>query len=46
MDKWVGRRTDASTARTEFLLGNPKRIKLRALSLKIFDDDKDNNYKM
>lgn len=44
MNKWAGRRTGARTALTEFLLGNPKRLKLPVFSLKIFNNTKDNDY--
>jgi len=46
MNKWADRRTDASSALTEFLLRNPERMKLRVLSIKIFDNNKDNDYKI
>lgn len=44
MNKWAGRRRGARTALTELLLGNAKRIKLPVFSLKIFNNNKDNDY--
>jgi hypothetical protein len=37
---------DKCSTALKVLLGNPKRRQLRVLSLKIFDNNKNNNYKM